>query len=74
MQTEAKSKVRHLLRVELLKLFKQPTADVVDFVDVDHEEWQNRTGAFGILLSLANVGQLQPPSKNLQKQVWLTSG
>ena len=57
MQTEAKSKVRHLLRVELLKLFKQPTADVVDFVDVDHEEWQNRTGAFGILLSLANVGQ-----------------
>ena len=72
MQTEAKSKVRHLLRVELLKLFKQPTADVVDFVDVDHEEWQNRTGAFGILLSLANVRQLQPQSNHLQKQVRIT--
>ena len=72
MQTKAKSKVKRLLRVELLKLFKQPTADMVDCVGVDHEEWQNRTGAFGILLSLANVRKLVPQSDHLQKQVWIT--
>lgn len=71
MQTKAKSKVKHLLHAELLKLFKQPTADSVNFVDVNHEEWQNRTGAFGILLSLANVRKLKPRSDHLQKQVWI---
>ena len=65
MQAEAKSKVTELLRSELMKLFKEP--DEVDFVDEDDEEFQNRTGAFGILLNLTQ--ERQPNTDTLHKQV-----
>ena len=65
MQAEAKSKVTKLLRYELMKLFKEP--DEVDFVDEDYDEFQNRTGAFGMLLNLTQGGQ--PNTDTLHKQV-----
>ena len=65
MQAEAKSKVTELLRSELMKLFKEP--DEADFVDEDDEEFQNRTGAFGILLNLTQ--ERQPNTDTLHKQV-----
>ena len=65
MQAEAKTKVTELLRYELMKLFKEP--DEADFVDEDYEEFQNRTGAFGILLNLTQ--ERQPNTDTLHKQV-----
>ena len=65
MQPEAKSKVTKLLRSELMKLFKEP--DEADFVSEDDEEFQNRTGAFGILLNLTQ--ERQPNTDTLHKQV-----
>ena len=65
MQAEAKTKVTELLRYELMKLFKEP--DEADFVDEDYEAFQNRTGAFGILLNLTQ--ERQPNTDTLHKQV-----